>query len=621
MGLKRKTTRFFIALTVLVVAVLVGVSLFSFRHFSISSAKSQARIAAEIVRVHLTESMVNGTIGKRKHFLDRLEGIQGLLDVWVVRAPGVVKQFGPGSGREQEFDEVARRVVTSRKPVFGLIEREGMPGFRASIPYIAQSRRDPRCTQCHEVKEGEVLGVINLYISLAEQRNQALITVFLMGLVVALFSVVSMIFSRRLVNPLIETAGKVQRAVAGARQGDFSARIEYQRDDEVGQIAKDLNALMVLLNKGLGRISTTVARLIRYNQPMGANLLAATIEMVESLEDVSTFKQAIEEDETPDEIYARLATVIKDDFMIESFTIYEAEPAKNRLVPMVVDGETGAECRWCDPQVTVRADACRARRTGHLVDGITFPGICMAFNPPKERSDAFHICIPMIQSGSVGSVVQLVTDPDRKALAGKMSPFIQVYLREAAPVLEAKRLMNRLRESALRDPMTGLHNRRFLQEYVDTLISYTDRNKSAFSILMADLDYFKQVNDTYGHEAGDATLKTLAKVLKESVRASDLVIRYGGEEFLILLRDTVAEDGSMVAEKIRGAVEQTRIEVPGGVLKKTLSLGVAGYPEDSKNFWQVVKYADVALYRAKEAGRNRVLRFTPDMWSGDQDDY
>jgi diguanylate cyclase (GGDEF)-like protein len=226
----------------------------------------------------------------------------------------------------------------------------------------------------------------------------------------------------------------------------------------------------------------------------------------------------------------------------------------------------------------------------------------------------------MIQSGSVGGVVQVVTDKDRKPLACNMMPFIEVYLREAAPVLEAKRLMSTLRESALRDPMTGLHNRRFLQEYVDLLVSYTDRNKSNFTTLMADLDYFKQVNDTYGHEAGDATLKELAKTLTNCVRASDLVIRYGGEEFLIILRDTEPEKGEKVAEKIREAIENMKVELTGTVVQRTISLGVAGYPDDSSSFWQVVKYADVALYQAKDAGRNRVLRFTKDMWK-EEDAY
>jgi diguanylate cyclase (GGDEF)-like protein len=177
--------------------------------------------------------------------------------------------------------------------------------------------------------------------------------------------------------------------------------------------------------------------------------------------------------------------------------------------------------------------------------------------------------------------------------------------------------MDTLRESTLRDPMTGLHNRRFLEEYIDTVVATAQRRKSQVSVLMLDLDYFKKVNDTHGHDAGDAVLKTLAKVLVECVRTSDLVIRYGGEEFLIILLDTGENYADEVAEKIREAVEATKFQVPGGTLQKTISVGVADFPKDSDTFWQAMKYADVALYQAKERGRNRVIHFAPEMWPKD----
>ncbi|MDP2821847.1 MAG: GGDEF domain-containing protein, partial [Sulfuritalea sp.] len=198
-----------------------------------------------------------------------------------------------------------------------------------------------------------------------------------------------------------------------------------------------------------------------------------------------------------------------------------------------------------------------------------------------------------------------------------MVPFVAVYLREAGPVLEARRLMEHLRENALRDPMTGLYNRRFLEEYVGALVGGTQRRKSAFSVLMLDLDFFKQVNDTHGHEAGDKVLKTLADILVRDVRSSDMAVRYGGEEFLLVLMDTGADGAMKVAEKIRGAVEATKVPVPGGILQKTISIGVAEYPSDSDTFWQVVKFADVALYKAKTGGRNRVVRFLPEMWDAE----
>ena len=175
--------------------------------------------------------------------------------------------------------------------------------------------------------------------------------------------------------------------------------------------------------------------------------------------------------------------------------------------------------------------------------------------------------------------------------------------------------MENLRDATLRDPMTGLNNRRFLEEYVETLVASVQRKRTQAAILMLDLDYFKMVNDTYGHDAGDAVLKALSSLLTQSVRASDLVIRYGGEEFLIILIDSEGVAADNVAEKIRLAVENLQVQVAGITLQKTISIGIADFPTDSETFWQAVKFADVALYQAKERGRNRVIRFSPEMWS------
>jgi diguanylate cyclase (GGDEF)-like protein len=621
MKLRKKTTLFLLSLAALMMVVITAGGLLSFQYFFVNVAEQQANSAAEIVRAHLTSAMVNGTIGKRQGFMRQLKQVSGLLDVRVARGPAVVSQYGKGLPGELNWDRIEREVMKTGKNYFNLDDNSAGSVFRATIPYVAQDKEEPNCLMCHQVEVGTVLGTITLHISLAEQREQALTTVLVLSSVVLLFLTVTLFFARRMMQPLIDTADSVRQVVAGAREGDFSPRINYQSSDEVGQIAHDLNALMALLGEGLGTIAGKVAGLIHYdyNPLTSRNQITATLEMVESLDEVSNFKQAIEEDETKEEVYDRLSQVLREDFAIEYFSIYEMVVDKNRLQTMMVDGDPTVSCRWCDPQIMLRADACRAKRTGHSVDGVTTPGICTAFNPPEERENVCHICIPLVQSGTVDGVVQLIADQCQEERILDILPFIRIYLREASPVLEAKQLMSTLRESSLHDPMTGLHNRRFLQEYAETLVSSVERNRSSVTVMMIDMDYFKKVNDEYGHEAGDTVLKVLARTLKELVRGSDIVVRYGGEEFLILLLETNVEVGVTVAEKIRAVVEETKIEIPGAVLQKTLSIGVAGYMEDDTAFWQVVKYADMALYQAKELGRNRVVRYTPDMMQDEEE--
>jgi len=603
-----------IILAVLVIVLTVLLAL-SFRDFSIYTAERHARSVAETVKVGLTESMINGTIDKRQQFLARLAGVPGVHQVRVARGPAVISQFGPGLAAEGAAREDVKAVLANGKEIFELVEIDGDLMFHAVIPYIAGDQGLPNCLQCHAVSPGTVLGAITVDIPFGEVRRQGLVAVILISLAVVIAALFALALLRRLMRPLSETAQAVQDVTSQAVRGNFAGRVLQSSSDEVGDIALNINRLMEFLEREITTIRTRVGQLIGHRSSAGGNQLVHTTELVESLVEASQFKQAIEEDQTKIEIYQRLADMLQVKYDFKRFSIYEVAASKNRMTAISIDGEQGASCRYCDPQVMVDANFCRARRTGHEVNAADLPGLCTMFRPAAEGDT--HICLPINQSGSPGCVVQIVASADEAALASQLVPFVSVYLREAGPVLEAKRLMEHLRENALRDPMTGLYNRRFLEDYVSALVSGSQRRNSPFAVLMLDLDFFKQVNDTHGHEAGDKVIKTLAALLVRNVRGSDMAVRYGGEEFLVVLTDTGVEAAVKAAEKIRAEVEATKIPLPGGILQKTISIGVAEFPTDADTFWQVVKFADVALYKAKDGGRNRVVRFLPEMWDAD----
>lgn len=621
MTLNRKVTLLFVALATSILVALVIISLYAFRSFALTSSTAHVKTAAEIVRVHLTESMINGTIGKREQFLERLMEVQGLSMARVIRSPLVSKQFGEGLQREMVADRIEAQVLRDGQPRFSIIDEIGEPVFRGTIPYIASSQGTPNCLQCHQVHEGDVLGAVTIELTLSGLRKHAMTSVVSIIITVAVFSLLAIVGARRLMLPVGDTATEIGEVVQRALKGQFKARVTQRTTDDIGSIAAHVNRLLGYLEQGLASIVERVAQLTG-RMPSGIdNQLEATIDMVNSLADAATFKITIEEDETKAEIYDRFGRLLTERFGLLEYSFYETLD-NGRLQVITVDGEDGHGCRWCDPQILVRGERCRARRAGHVVDGLTQEYICTAFVPDAKGGEARrHYCVPIIQSGVVGAVVQLVTPTTTAACLALQAPYILMFIREMAPVLEAKRLTETLRESALQDAMTGLHNRRFLEEYVETLVATAKRHQTGLAILLLDLDYFKMVNDTHGHDAGDAVLKAIAELLKQNVRASDLVIRFGGEEFLILLPDTNGEAAVNVAEKIRSAVEQHKFRIAGGELKKTISVGVALFPEDSETFWQTLKYADVALYRAKDEGRNRVLRFAPEMWQDENGGY
>jgi diguanylate cyclase (GGDEF)-like protein len=196
---------------------------------------------------------------------------------------------------------------------------------------------------------------------------------------------------------------------------------------------------------------------------------------------------------------------------------------------------------------------------------------------------------------------------------------IENYLEAAKPVIESKILMEQLRDSSLRDGMTKLYNRRFLEEFIDKVMNQTMRENGTYSVLMIDIDFFKLVNDNYGHDAGDIVIKGLANILNANIRSADLAIRYGGEEFLVLLHNATDDGAMSVASKIQSDFNSTKFVVDTESIQKTLSIGVSIFPTDADSIWKVIKYADTALYEAKNTGRNKVVRFSKEMFSYDEE--
>jgi diguanylate cyclase (GGDEF)-like protein len=169
-------------------------------------------------------------------------------------------------------------------------------------------------------------------------------------------------------------------------------------------------------------------------------------------------------------------------------------------------------------------------------------------------------------------------------------------------------LMDRLRSAALHDGLTGLLNRRFLRESLPQLQASSARRGAPLCLIMLDLDLFKRVNDTYGHLVGDQTLRAVSRALRESSRRSDLVARFGGEEFAVLCPDTDCETGLQVAERLRMAVEALGPAQLGHPGPQTISLGVAVQARDHElTPEKLIDHADVAMYEAKRRGRNRAI--------------
>lgn len=643
-SIQRKITIFFIVSAILLVALLVPVSLFAFSRLTFSSASQSIQTVGEIIRVHLTESMVNGTIDKRKNFFERIKAEHNLSEIEVRRSRKVIEQFGKGDVSEQNPDELEARVLTTGKSIF---ERQKTPAgnnvIRGVIPYIAtqpHDSRQPNCVTCHNVKNGDILGAISVTMNIDKMVDKTYKTGAIITVTVMILMFFMLLFANKFLSkPLSRIANDITESVKNALKGDFKTKISGYSNDELGKIAQQLNHLFMFLQLGLTHIERQTL-LLTHQGAFGKseNLLTSTLEQVNALVRISDFKQAISEDETKREVYIRLANTLHNEFGIRDGSIYELSEDKRSLDPIFIsdnriiddndenDKESNKVIAWCKPEALENPHMCRLVRTGHSIDGLHDKTICTTFHPTcaehagkagctKNCKDRYYLCLPIFRSTGLAAIVQIIVSEDKIEELQRKRPLIEIYLKEMQPVIESKHLLEGLKNATLHDTLTGLKNRRFLEEYLETLHANMVRSRIKMTILSMDVDHFKSVNDTYGHDAGDLVLKFVADILQKSVRKTDFVIRTGGEEFLVLLVNTPLENGLKVAEKIRSTMEKSPIRVNSATtLRKTISIGAVEYPKvfDNSDFWLAVKHTDIALYQAKKSGRNKVVVYSAD---------
>jgi diguanylate cyclase (GGDEF)-like protein len=214
---------------------------------------------------------------------------------------------------------------------------------------------------------------------------------------------------------------------------------------------------------------------------------------------------------------------------------------------------------------------------------------------PVILQTAAHFEAEDLRRGSEAGALGYITDPTD----------LDLLLARARTLLDFKAYLDTCEEEAFTDHLTGLANRRRFERQLDREVARTERYTRPFCLLILDIDNFKQINDTYGHETGDEVITRIAKTLREGTRGIDLAARIGGEEFGVILTETALEKALEVAERLRAAIKT--IELPG-VRQVTGSFGVAEFPTSAKSGRELLANADAAMYHAKREGRDRVER-------------
>jgi diguanylate cyclase (GGDEF)-like protein len=210
------------------------------------------------------------------------------------------------------------------------------------------------------------------------------------------------------------------------------------------------------------------------------------------------------------------------------------------------------------------------------------------------------------------------TDPGSGSLQDSQQRLASTMSGQIALSLASLRLRETLRDQSIRDPLTGLFNRRFMEESLEREMQRAIRKNHPVSVLFIDLDHFKRFNDTFGHDAGDLVLRSIADLFRKLFRVDDVVCRYGGEEFGIILPESSADNAAIRANALREETKKLQVQYKNHALGRiTLSIGVASFPDHGQTSDELLKAADQCLYKSKAAGRDKVTVAT--RRSGDRD--
>jgi diguanylate cyclase (GGDEF)-like protein len=394
--------------------------------------------------------------------------------------------------------------------------------------------------------------------------------------------------------PPVDRVEQLVSLMSRLAAGDLHARQEPSgADDDIDAVIVGVNMLAEELEASHAELEARVTARTREVQQLNKELVELT-QLASMLQSCATREEA----------YAVLRHGMTVLFSGLPGVVYLFNASRNLLEQAVT---------WGDLQSTevIKRDDCWGLRRGQpheaRQDGL---GLRCAHVEP-EVGDS--VCIPLAAHGETTGLLYLAERGKRlttsdQVLTESMQQLGMAVGAQIALSFANLELRETLRLQALRDPLTGLFNRRFLDEWIEREINRADHAGATLGVIMADVDHFKDINDVHGHDAGDQVLIAVANAIRGSLRAGDVPCRYGGEEFLILLTDITLEDLLVRAEELKTNVSRCSAQHRGVLLPAvTLSAGVALYPLHGSGATDVIKAADTALYAAKHGGRNRVI--------------
>jgi diguanylate cyclase (GGDEF)-like protein len=544
--------------------------------------------------------MNNNVIESRDIFLKQLEDLPHINEIWLSRHQKVIDLYGTGFNNEVPRDDIDKKVLKT-----GVQEKEIIESlfsnntYRITIPYKASSEGQIDCMKCHaNAKEGDTLGAISIVFPIDDEIDVGISTIANTTIIALILIFAIGLLIKYLISPFLILFDSIKTVMREAKNGNYSNRIKDSTNKEAKEVSLWINVLLEKLQTTLDNIDSKISIFLSTKESKISDPLFNAENLIDRISTIYKFRKTIEYDDKLEDIYNRLASIIKSNLNIKNINILEANTKTGKVNFVYVEKK-----KYCN----IKDFPCRADKTNKIVDSSQFENICSTCESKKLN----YFCIPYSISNELDLIIALYPEESSQIpLLREQIHYINDYVDASKTVITSFKLMDTLKENAITDPLTKLYNRKHLDEQIPKITSQANRAELSFGVLMLDIDHFKLVNDTYGHDVGDKAIKIVANTLKENTRNSDIIVRFGGEEFLVLLYNCKQDKLFAISEKIRIAFAKQEIAANDDIIYKTVSIGASMFPHDNKDLHSCIKYADLSLYEAKNTGRNKTIIYT-----------
>lgn len=600
-------------------------------------AQDDAVAISNTIEKALEQSMHRPKKQGLQQTINDLAEMEEVKEIRIINSKGIIKFSNKKEEIDQIVEEKHRKTLSSQKTISQLETEKGVDVYCLDKPILNQKS----CHPCHGPKQ-KVLGRLDVDLSLAtiegiivSSRNMTWLLTLASFLIISL---IILLFTSKLINNPIK---KLICLMSKAEKGNLDVHVDVKREDELGSLGRSFNIMVKKIK----------------------NLQQSNIEKAKALSKVETelkYKDEIEElnkelqkrlfdtekaNQQCNNLYVELEeTNTKLDQRVKELTILH-EVSKNissildleQLLKLIMEKSTDlfqaqkGSLMLVDKERKELAIKVAKGLSDKIIEGVRLKygekiaGLVLEEGEPllveniekdpkvRRKKKAHYktksfISLPLIAQGKEIGVINISDKITGEIFNRADLRFLSTLESQASIAIRNAQLFQEVESLSITDELTDLHNRRYIQEELKHEIERCKRFNRPLSILVADIDWFKNYNDRYGHPEGDKILKQVSNILKEKSRAIDIVSRYGGEEFLLVLPETNKKDAVLLAERLREAVEKSQFKKestqPNG--KLTISLGLATYPIDAPSIDALIKKADQALYRAKRKNRNQV---------------